>query len=41
MHNKISVLDVYKQLYDNSTIKFDLTNGVDKFVCRNKKKLHN
>ena len=35
-HN-ISVLDVFKQLYDNKTIKFDLTNDGNKFVCRNNK----
>ena len=35
-HN-MSVLDVFKQLYDNKTIKFDLTNDGNKFVCRNNK----
>jgi len=35
-HN-ISVLDLFKQLYDNKTIKFDLTNDGNKFVCRNNK----
>ena len=35
-HN-ISVLDVYKQLYNNEVIKFDLTNDGNKFVCRNNK----
>ena len=35
-HN-ISVLDLFKQLYDNKTIKFELTNDGDKFVCRNNK----
>ena len=35
-HN-ITVLDVFKQLYDNKTIKFDLTNDGNKFVCRNNK----
>ena len=35
-HN-ISGLDVFKQLYDNTTIKFDLTNDGKKFVCRNNK----
>ena len=34
---KISFLDVYKQLYNNRTIKFDLTNDGNKFVCRNNK----
>ena len=33
----ISVLCVYKQLYDNKTIKFDLTNDGNTFVCRNNK----
>ena len=32
--NDISVLDVYKQLYGNKTIKFDLANDGNKFVCR-------
>ena len=31
----ITCLDVYKQLFNNKTIKFDLTNGNTKFVCRN------
>ena len=35
-HN-ISVLDLFKQLYDNKTIKFDLTNDGNKFVCKNNK----
>ena len=35
-HN-ISVLDLFKQLYDNKTIKLDLTNDGNKFVCRNNK----
>ena len=35
--NNISVLYVYKQMFDNKTIKFDLTNNVNKFVCRNNK----
>ena len=33
----ISVLDVYKKFYDNESIKFDLTNEGNKFVCRNNK----
>ena len=38
MQNKITcVLDVYKKLYNNETIKFDLTNDGNKFVCRNNK----
>ena len=32
-HN-ITVLDIYKKLYNNEVIKFDLTNGGNKFVCR-------
>ena len=32
-HN-LTVLDLYKQLYDNTTIKFDLTNDGNKFVCK-------
>ena len=35
--NNISVLDVYKKLYDNKYITFDLTNDGNKFVCRNNK----
>ena len=35
-HN-ISVLGVYKKLYNNGIIKFDLTNDGNKFVCRNNK----
>ena len=35
-HN-MSVLDSFKQLYDNKTIKFDVTNDGNKFVCRNNK----
>ena len=35
-HN-ISVLDVYKQLYNNEVIKFDLTNDGNKLVCKNNK----
>ena len=35
-HN-MSVLDVFKQLYGNKTIKFDLINDGNKFVCRNNK----
>ena len=35
-HN-LSVLDLFKQLYGNKTIKFDLTHGGNKFVCRNNK----
>ena len=33
----MSVLDLFKQLYDNKTIKFDLTNDGNKSVCRNNK----
>ena len=35
-HN-ITVLDLFKQLYDNKTIKFDLTNDGNKFVRKNNK----
>ena len=35
-HN-LTVLDLYKKLYDNNTIKFDLTNDGNQFVCRNNK----
>ena len=33
----MSVLDLFKQLYGNKAIKFDLTNDGNKFVCRNNK----
>ena len=33
----ITVLDIYKKLYNNEVIKFDLTNDGNKFVCRNNK----
>ena len=35
--NNINVLDVYKSLYNNEPITFDLTNDGNKFVCRNNK----
>ena len=35
-HN-ITVLDTYKELYNNEVIKFDLTNDGNTFVCRNTK----
>ena len=35
-HN-ISVLELLIQLYDNKTIKLDLTNDGNKCVCRNNK----
>ena len=35
-HN-ITVLDIYRKLYNNEVIKFDLTNDGNKFVCRNNK----
>ena len=34
---KLSVLDIYKDFYNNKTIEFDLTNNGNKFVCRNNK----
>ena len=33
----ITVLDVYKKVFNNKTIKFDLMNDSTKFVCRNNK----
>ena len=33
----ITVLDVYKQTFNNNYIKFDLSNDCNKFVCRNNK----
>ena len=36
-NNNITVLDVYKNLYNNKEINFDLTNEGQKFVCRNNK----
>ena len=35
-HN-ITVLDVYTKLFNNKTIKFDLTNDGKELVCRNNK----
>ena len=35
-HN-LTALDVYTKLFNNKTIKFDLTNDGNKFVCRNSK----
>ena len=35
--NNISALDVYKQLCKNKSVKFDLTDDGNKFVCRNNK----
>ena len=35
-HN-IIVLDIYRKLYNNEVVKFDLTNDGNKFVCRNNK----
>jgi len=35
--NNINVLDVYKNLYNNEHVTFDLTNDGNKFVCRNNK----
>ena len=32
-HN-ITVSDIYKKLYNNEVIKFDLTNAGKTFVCR-------
>ena len=33
----MSVLYLFKQLYDNKTVKFDLANDGNEFVCRNNK----
>ena len=35
--NNQSVLELYKQLFNNDIIDFDLTNNNNKFVCRNNK----
>ena len=35
--HKITVLDIYKKLYNNEVVKFDLTTDGHKFVCRNNK----
>ena len=35
-HN-ITVLDLFKDLYDNGTVKFDLNNDGNRFECRNNK----
>ena len=34
---KITVLDIYKRLYEGEPFKFDLTNQGTKFVCKNNK----
>jgi len=34
---KITVLDIYKRLYEGELFKFDLTNQGTKFVCKNNK----
>ena len=36
-HHNITALDIYKKLYNNEVIKFDLTNDGNKFVCSNNK----
>ena len=35
--NNMAVFDVYNKLFDNKTIRFDLTNDGNKFVRRNNK----
>ena len=35
--HSISVLGMYKKLYNNEVVKFDLTNDGDGFVCRSNK----
>ena len=35
--HSLTVLDVYTKLFNNKAIGFDLTNGGNKFVCRNNK----
>ena len=35
--NNITVLDIYKRLFNGEAIEFDLTNQVTKFVCKNNK----
>ena len=35
--NDITVLDIYKSLYEGKLFKFDLTNQGTKFVCKNNK----
>ena len=35
--NNLTVLDVYTKLFNNKTIKFDLTNDGKELVCRNNK----
>ena len=35
--NDITVLDIYKRLYEGEPFEFDLTNQGTKFVCKNNK----
>ena len=35
--DKMTVLDIYKILYEGEAIEFDLTNKGTKFVCKNNK----
>ena len=35
--NNITVLDIYKRLFNGEAIQFDLTNDNSKFVCKNNK----
>ena len=35
--NDITVLDIYKRLYEGEPFKFDLTNQGTTFVCKNNK----
>ena len=35
--NNLTVLDLYKNLYNDEIIEFDLTNDGNKFVCKNNK----
>ena len=35
--DKITVLDIYKNLYKGDVTEFDLTNNLTKFVCKNNK----
>ena len=38
--HSLTVLDVYTKLFNNKTIKFDLANDGNKFVCRKIKIIH-
>ena len=38
--HSITVSDIYKEVYNNEVIKFDLTSCGNKFVCRSSKQIY-